>query len=131
MDLYLMVIMLARHERYTTRMNRKPAVAFDVDGTLFDENGEPRWDIVAMLRTLVPYCKVIVWSGSGQDYAEHQGRVLFLPPEVQYHAKIRDVKTLYEETGCVYPTFSGQALTGIDIAFDDQDVTLGTVNIKV
>lgn len=109
----------------------KPVVAFDVDGTLIDDEDQPRWDIIEMLRTLVPYCKVIVWSGSGKDYAEHQGRRLFLPPEVQYYAKIRDVKTLYEETGWIYPTFSGQAHTGIDIAFDDQDVYLGTVNIKV
>jgi hypothetical protein len=109
----------------------KPVVAFDVDGTLFDENGEPRWDIVAMLRTLIPYVRVVVWSGSGQSYAEHMGRVLFLPEEVQYRQKILDAQALYEQTGSVYPSFSGQAHTGIDIAFDDQDVTLGAVNIKV
>jgi hypothetical protein len=87
----------------------KPVVAFDVDGTLFDEKGEPRWDIIEMLRTLVPYCQVVVWSGSGLSYAQHAGRVLFLPPEVIYQVKT----------------------WGVDMTFDDQDVQLGTVNINV
>jgi hypothetical protein len=85
-------------------------VAFDVDGTLFDEEGQPRWDVIQILRNLVPYCTVIVWSGSGLSYAKAKGRALFLPPEVIYWSK---------------------GSQPADISFDDQDVTLAKVNINV
>jgi hypothetical protein len=85
-------------------------VAFDVDGTLLDEAGQPRWDIIGILRALVPYCTVIVWSGSGLDYAKSAGRVLFLPPEVIYQSK------MFKEP--------------VDVAFDDQNVQLAAVNIN-
>ena len=87
-----------------------PVVAFDVDGTLIDKFDMPRRDIVEMLMTMSAYCQVVVWSGSGISYAEMWGRKLFLPALVQYRAK-----------GSLVP----------DICFDDEDVTLGTVNIGV
>lgn len=110
---------------------RKPVVAFDVDGTLFDTFGQPRRDIVGLLFSLLPYCEIIVWSGSGRDYAKHAGRQLFLPPEVRYFAKMKTPKELYEQEGRIYPTFSGRAHMGIDIAFDDEDVYLADINVKV
>ncbi len=90
-------------------MTRRITAAFDVDGTLIDENDEPRQDIISVLRALMPYCDIVVWSGSGISYAKMQGRRIFLP------------------RGIIYWDKAGHA----DISFDDQDITLGTVNINV
>jgi hypothetical protein len=92
--------------------DRKPRVAFDVDGTLFDEDDYPRWDVVQVLRYLSSWCTVIVWSGSGLSYAKMKGRLLWLPPGVIYWSK-------------------GAPPQAVDICFDDEDVSLATVNIKV
>jgi hypothetical protein len=88
-------------------------VAFDVDGTLIDENDQPRWDVIAALRWFasLPDCQVVVWSGSGLSYAKHWGRVLFLPPGIVYWSK--------------------EPAPQADICFDDEEVTLAAVNIKV
>jgi hydroxymethylpyrimidine pyrophosphatase-like HAD family hydrolase len=91
-------------------MKRKPVVAFDVDGTLLREDDSPREEMVTLLMMLVPYCRVVVWSGCGLDYAAMQGRRLKLPDGITYMTK----------TG-------GFA----DISIDDQDVNLATVNIMV
>jgi len=88
---------------------RRPVVAFDVDGTLIGENDAPREEIISILRLLVPWCTVIVWSGCGTDYARMTGLRLGLPPEVHYRPK-------------GWPA---------DITFDDAEVNLGTVNVKV
>jgi hypothetical protein len=89
---------------------RRAVVAFDVDGTLIDSDDNPREDIIAILRSLVPWCVVVVWSGSGLAYARMVGRRLELPPEVVYWVK------------------GGK----VDITFDDQLITtMGTVNIRV
>lgn len=66
-------------------------VAFDVDGTLIDEDDEPRSDILTMLLLLNKYCKIIVWSGSGVYYAEMWGRRLCLPDGISYHSKTEDI----------------------------------------
>lgn len=92
-------------------MQCRAIVAFDVDGTLFDERDEPRRDVVEILRNLIPYCQVVVWSGSGLSYAKHAGRRLFLPAGVIYWSK--------------------PSAPGPDLCFDDEDVKLGTVNIRV
>jgi hypothetical protein len=62
-------------------------IAFDVDGTLIDENDMPRWDIIGILKALTAYCDIIVWSGSGGGYAQAWGRRLFLPEGITYASK--------------------------------------------
>jgi hypothetical protein len=88
-----------------------PVVAFDVDGTLIGLDNKPRWDILDMLRIMNRYCRVIVWSGAGKDYARLWGRRLFLPDDVEYMEK---------------PTGSNAS-----ICFDDQPVRLADINIRV
>ena len=46
-------------------------IAFDCDGTLIDEHG-PRYKVIDLLRSFYDatfYSDIIVWSGSGVDYA--------------------------------------------------------------
>ncbi len=94
----------------------KPVIAFDVDCTLIDEADQPRPDIIGMLVTLERYCRIVVWSGCGRDYAEMIGRRLGLPDSVTYQPK-PGPSTCY---------------TWPDITFDDvRGVKLGTVNIYV
>ena len=52
---------------------------------------------------------MIIWSGGGEDYAARWGQKLGL--EATYHFK----------DGSIVP----------DIAFDDEDVKLGKINIRV
>lgn len=66
-------------------------VAFDVDGTLIDEDDEPRSDIVTMLFLLDKYCKIMVWSGSGVEYARMWGARLCLPDDVMYASKTENI----------------------------------------
>jgi hypothetical protein len=87
-------------------------IAFDVDGTLIDEKDMPRLDIIGILRSLLPYCEIVVWSGSGAAYAQIWGRRLFLPEGITYASKM----------DC-YPQ--------PDICFDDMNVALATVNVRV
>lgn len=63
-----------------------------------------------MLRALVPWCTVVVWSGGGIEYARQWGRFLDLPAGVVYWVK------------------GGM----VDITVDDQDITtMSKVSINV
>lgn len=112
-------------------MSGKPVIAFDVDGVLvYGEENEPRWEVLQLLRTLAASCEIWVWSGGGREYAEHMGRILFLPQGVRYLAK--PVRMI--QKGIRYPGVSGDpsgAWTGADICFDDEDVKLAKVNVKI
>lgn len=92
-------------------------IAFDVDGTLITYEDKPRWDILAMLRTLNS-CghDIVVWSGGGREYAEVWTRRLF----------IHDLVTVQEK-----PLLRVEEGPFVDIAFDDEDIALGKVNVKV
>jgi len=89
------------------------AVAFDVDGTLIYQVGEkedtPRYKIVELFHLFegLGY-RMFIWSGSGLDYAERWARKLGLKAEIV-------------PKGSIVP----------DIAVDDEDVELGTVNLRV
>jgi len=88
-------------------------VAFDVDGTLIYQVGEyvdtPRYDVIQMFELFQKFgCEMVIWSGSGMDYAERWAQKLGL-----------DAKILAK--GSITP----------DIALDDMEVELGKVNIKV
>lgn len=88
-------------------------VVFDVDGTLIDENDVPRVEVLDILREHHKRGDVIyVWSGGGVGYAK--SRVL----ELGISALV---------TGFVRKA-AGQ---GFDVAYDDQDVKLATVNRRV
>ena len=53
-------------------------IAFDVDGTLIDAEGNANLTIVELLITLskMKNTIIIVWSGGGRDYAKRQVGVL-------------------------------------------------------
>ncbi len=98
----------------------KVAICFDVDGTLIDEDKEHH-STLAILRLLGlqrwKNVDIIVWSGSGKQYAETVGRRLSLD-NVKYHSKLEhtELRKKYAKI----------------IAIDDvQDTRLGDANLIV
>jgi hypothetical protein len=93
-------------------------IAFDVDDTLIIPSvatgldiDTPNYDTIALYRLFQSQGNyMIIWSGSGMDWAARWGEKLGLQPdEIRPKEKSDDV----------------------DIAFDDCDVDLAKVNIKV
>jgi hypothetical protein len=93
-------------------------VAFDVDDCLIipgvaieSKRDIPNYGTILVYKWLqLQGCEMVVWSGSGLDWAATWAEKLGLDPcEVRIKQKSDD----------------------IDIAFDDCDVNLGKVNIKV
>lgn len=93
-------------------------IAFDVDDTLIIPAvatglplDTPNYDTIALYRWFQAQGhEMIVWSGSGVDWAKNWAEKLALGPcEIYIKEKRPD----------------------IDIAFDDCDVDLGKVNVKV
>ena len=88
-------------------------IVFDVDGCLIHQIGEkedtPRHDVIQLFLLLEKFgCDMYIHSGGGLDYARRWRDKLGL------NAKI-------VEKGSVFA----------DLAFDDENVKLGKVNIKV
>ena len=88
-------------------------VAFDLDGTLIHIIGKkedtPRYDVINFFNLFESFgCDMYVWSGGGIDYCERWVSKLGL------NAKI-------VAKGSFKP----------DIAIDDEEVKLGTINLKV
>ena len=95
----------------------KITIAFDVDGTLIHQVGEkedtPRYEIIALFRSFEALgCHMVIWSGGGVDYAARWAEKLGLKAEI----RPKD-----NEGGNFVP----------DIAFDDLEVKLGIVNVRV
>lgn len=95
----------------------KLKVAFDVDDTLIipsvvtGNRDVPNYETIAIYRWFQAQgCHMIIWSGSGMDWAQTWGEKLGLQPD-----EIRP--KAFDQT--------------IDIAFDDCEVNLAKVNIKV
>jgi hypothetical protein len=96
-------------------MQKKLKIAWDTDDTLIipsvvtGDRDVPNYETIAVYRYFqrLGY-DMIIWSGSGVDWATTWKEKLGLE-------------------GRVIPKGSEE----VDIAFDDCDVTLGTVNIKV
>lgn len=99
----------------------RPVVAFDVDNTLVDDDGEPRADVVQLFLLLQRFgCQMVVWSNGGGD-----------EPSIEYAARIckeLGLEARVLEKGAIQP----------DITVDDLDVylrisegTFGKVNIRV
>lgn len=96
-------------------------VAFDVDGTLITFDDQPRRDVMDTLILLssVCGCEITVWSGGGKEYADVWVRRLFLQ---RYMTNISEKPIHLSKEG------EGPF---VDIAFDDEVVTFGKVNIRV
>jgi len=95
--------------------NRTTTIAFDVDGTLViwdRKSGRqvPNYDIINLLRFYNKElkCRIIVWSGGGIEYARQWVDKLGISAQVM-------------KKGAITP----------DIAYDDENVELGMVNINV
>ena len=95
----------------------KLKIAFDVDDTLIIPSvanrfgrDTPNYENIAILRWFQAQGhQIIIWSGSGIDWAKTWAEKLGLEAEIRIKEKSED----------------------IDIAFDDCDVELAKVNIKV
>lgn len=89
-------------------------ICFDVDGTLITFDEKPKWIVIDILRQFYALgVTIYVHSGGGQDYAEHWVRRLCIGEFV---------------TGAYC---KGDVPEQIDVAFDDEPVTFGKVNIQV
>lgn len=95
----------------------KLKIAFDVDDTLIIPSvvtrttDTPNYETIAVYRWFQAQgCHMIIWSGSGVDWAQRWGEKLGLEPD-----EIR-VKGFGDD---------------VDIAFDDCDVKLASVNVRV
>jgi len=91
--------------------------AFDIDGTiLVDERNPdpmlfdtPNYDVIALFKLLEKFgCEMYIWSGGGKSYA------------IRWRDKF-GLKATVVDKGSFVP----------DICIDDEDVSLGKVNIKV
>lgn len=97
-----------RLDRLAWRKDKK--VAFDIDGTLISGT-VPRYDVIALLLWFAEKgYNLIAWSGGGVEYCQRWVEKLGLEDKVRIIAKGSEE---------------------VDIAFDDQPVTLGKVNIEV
>jgi len=92
-------------------------IAFDIDDTLIvpsvvtKTRDTPNYDTIAIYKWFQAQGHtMILWSGSGIDWARTWGEKLGLNP---------DAVIVKDKKGC------------IDIAFDDCDVDLAKVNVKV
>lgn len=106
---------------------KKITIAFDVDGTLIDDYENVIIRSVRLLTDLahMKNVEIIVWSGGGQDYAEHWVRKLGLS---------KYVKRCYDKNMQSDGTHPHQFAPEIkpDIAIDDiQDCVLGDLNLIV
>jgi hypothetical protein len=93
-------------------------VAFDIDDTLLvpsvangSNDNVPHYEVIAILKWFQANGhEIILWSGSGVDWAQRWGEKFGLQP---------------------FTVRMKQKSDDIDIAFDDCDVELARVNIKV
>lgn len=96
-------------------MAQETVIAFDVDGTLIDNDDRPRKQVINALTFLhgLPNVKIVVWSGGGKDYAAMWCRRLAIEDYVDEVAG-KDPQRV------------------VDIAFDDMpEVKLGKVQVIV
>jgi hydroxymethylpyrimidine pyrophosphatase-like HAD family hydrolase len=99
----------SQNDRYVMKLK----VAFDVDGTLIHQVGQkedtPRYDVIAIFRSFQNLGNdMYVWSGGGIDYARRWAEKLGLDCTIAEKGSFR-----------------------ADIAFDDMEVDLAKVNVRV
>ena len=96
---------------------KKITIAFDVDGTLIDENDNVNERIRSILVGLASFknVKIVVWSGGGELWARQVGNRIGIDNYVDRYAS----KMEWQE---IQP----------DIAIDDiQDTAIGKINLIV
>jgi len=94
-------------------MNKEIVVGFDVDGTLIDEKNNPIYRNINLLLDFHSRgCCVIVASGGGQSYTE----------SIVNKLGLSDIVECFTKTNLPYMP---------DIWFDDQDCSIGSVNIRI
>lgn len=104
-------------------MSQNKTIAFDVDDTLIVPSvvtglpfETPNYDTIALFKWYQAQgCHMVIWSGSGVDWAKNWAERLGLIAEIRIKQK---------ELGA-------DGLPVVDIAYDDCDVDLAKVNIKV
>lgn len=112
-----------------TSLNKKLKIAFDIDDTILVPsvvagfgNDTPNYETIAVLRWFQAQGhEIYLWSGSGTDWAQRWGEKFGLQP---FTVIKKEKEIVYEDMG-----FSPRPF--IDIAFDDCDVDLAKVNVKV
>ncbi len=115
---------------------KKLKVAFDVDDTLIipsvvtGNRDIPNYETIAIYRWFQAQgCHMIIWSGSGMDWAQTWGEKLGLQPdEIRPKVLPTSLCSAHKDR---HPDCHICYATDVDIAFDDCDVRLGKVNIKV
>lgn len=93
-------------------------VAFDIDDTILVPsvvlgfgNDTPNYETIAVYKWFQAQgCEMLLWSGSGADWAQRWGEKFGLQP---FTVRIK------------------QKADDVDIAFDDMEINLGKVNVKV
>lgn len=122
---------------------KKLTIAFDVDGTLVKNDGQPNGRITAnerVRRMLIDLAhsknvKIIVWSGGGELWARQAAKEIGVAPYVNQYAdkqyqKCDRPECVAADNPCQHHSFGTDLKP--DIAFDDiQDCTLGIANIIV
>lgn len=116
--------------------NKKLKVAFDVDDCLIIPSvatgaysDTPNYEVINIYKWFQSLgCHMIVWSGSGIDWAQTWSDKLGLNPDEVIEKKKHMVILKYPEVGLSLPQ---DPIPLVDIAFDDCDVDLAKTNIKV
>ncbi len=120
-------------------------IAFDVDGTLRNNGGEPygggdtiianeRVRTLLIILACMKNTKIMVWSGGGELYCHQVTRALGIDKYVDVWADKRVIGCIQAQCGEVNPTHWHFAYDGPqpDIAIDDiQSFNLGAVNLIV
>lgn len=113
-------------------------VAFDVDGTLVKNDGQPNSKITAnerVRRMLVDLShsknvKIMVWSGGGELWARQASAAIGIERYVDMYADKQYKKCPTCKEPCHHHVFETDIKP--DIAFDDiQECTLGEINVIV
>lgn len=104
-------------------LSERLKIAFDIDDTLIIpsvatglDRDTPNYETIALYKWFQAQGHwMILWSGSGVDWAQTWGEKLALfPSEVRVKRQV-----------------DGEPWSDVDIAFDDCDVKLARVNVKV
>ncbi len=96
-------------------------IAFDIDGCLLNTDDTPNEAMVELLRVLSKQNQIVVWSGGGKEYVITWCSRLRISRFVDYKVPKSSSK------GTQISMFGKE----VDIAFDDEDVTLARFNIRV
>ncbi len=114
---------------------KKLKIAFDVDDTLIIPavvtglpTDTPNYETIAIYRWFQAQGHtMIIWSGGGVDYARMWANKLgLIPNEIREKKKTTHVESHFEDGKVIE-----EVVADIDMAFDDCDVDLAKVNVKV